>query len=163
MSENEVSEISEEYEGLKWKAPEHPFWHKSGEWYASVAIIGGALAISAAIFSNIILAILISVATIALLLIETIPPKEINVSITKGGVVIGPYRYPFTTLESFWINEMEDPPRLLLKSKKFFSPLLVIEIIGVKEEDVKKHLGQYLEEEEIYEPFFHWLMERMGF
>lgn len=156
MNENDL-------EKLKWVTPEHPFWSKDGDWYVSVIIIGTALVIASVIFKNLILAIFIVIATITLLLLATVPPKNISVILTKKGVVIGPHVYPYANLESFWVEELEQPPRLLLKSKKLLSPLIMIEIIEVEEEKIRNFLNRYIEEEELHEPLFHRILERLGF
>lgn len=148
---------------IEWQALEYPFWKKTAGWYSSVAIIGLAIALSSVIMGNFIFAVLVTISTFALLLMASIPPKKIKVSITKKGVVLGSYLYGYKNLESFSINELDSPPRLYLKSKRIFSPLIITEIVGVKNEDIRKALKQRLDEEELFEPLFHRLLEYLGF
>ncbi len=148
---------------INWTAPEYPFWKKNREWYIAVSIIGGSLVIASIIFNNFILAVLIAIITFSLLIMATVPPKKITVSIDNKGVVIGSYLYSFVNLESFWISDLENPPRLYLKSKKVFSPIIMIEVIETEEEEIRDFLKKYLKEEELYESFLHRLMERLGF
>ena len=148
---------------IEWTAPEYPFWQKPAEWYVSASIIGGSLVIASVFFNNFVLAILIAIITLSLLISATVPPKKITVSINKKGVTIGSLFYPFINLESFWISDLEDPSRLFLKSKKLLSPIIMIEIVEVEEEEIEKILKNYLEEEELYEPLLYRVMERLGF
>ena len=146
-----------------WRASEYPFKRKGSEWYSSVIIIALSVAIAIFMLGNLTLSILIVVATFALLLLASRPPQKITVALTQKGVVIGSRRYPYRNIESFYVNEATDPARLYLKSKKFFSPLIVIEIVGVENEAVHTYLYQHLDEEELYESVFQKAMEYMGF
>jgi hypothetical protein len=148
---------------IDWVAPEYPFWKKSREWYIAVSIIGGSLVIAAVIFNNFILAVLITIIIFSLLIMATVPPKKISVSIDNKGVIIGSYLYSFINLESFWISNLENPSRLYLKSKKVFSPMIMIEIMDTEEEMIRNFLKKYLKEEELYESLLHRVMERLGF
>ncbi|MGM0482620.1 MAG: hypothetical protein ACQEP6_02005 [Patescibacteria group bacterium] len=148
---------------VKWETREHPFRKKPGGWYSSVMIIGTALAVASIILGDIIFAILIIIAMFALLLASSVPPKEIEASVTEKGVVIGSYFYQYENLKSFWINKIDDPPRLLLKSEKKLSPLIGVEIMNINEEEVRGHLKEKLKEEEMYEPVLQKIMEYIGF
>ena len=148
---------------LEWRAFEYPFWEKHTSWYSSVLIIGSAVAISSFFLVNTIFAILVMISTVSLLLISSIPPKKIDVSITNRGVVMGRYFYSYKNLESFSISELDKPPRLYLKSKKTLAPLIITEINEVDIEEVRDVLKGHFDEEELFEPFFHRLFEYIGF
>lgn len=148
---------------IKWETREHPFREKTGSWYSSVMIIGGALAVSAIMLGDVIFAVLIIIAVFALLLISSVPPKKIKVSVKEKGLVMGPYFYPYDQIESFWINEIDVPPRLLLKLKRKLSSLVSIEIMNINEKEIRDHLKEKLKEEEMYEPILQKLLEYIGF
>ncbi|MGM0629166.1 MAG: hypothetical protein ACQESA_01965 [Patescibacteria group bacterium] len=148
---------------IKWETREHPFRKKPGAWYSSVMIIGAALAIAAMMLGDVIFSILIIIAMFALLLVSSVPPRKIEAAIKEKGVVIGSYFYQYDSLESFYINKIDDPPRLLLKSKRKLSPLISVEIMNIKEEEVRDPLKEKLKEEELYQPLLQKIMEYIGF
>lgn len=159
--EEEKKEIIEEK--LEWNAPEYPFWRKTTEWYTSVLIIGLAIVVASIILENVIFAILVLISIFSLLLTSSITPKEITVSLTTRGVRIGSLFYSYTILESFWINNKENPPRLYLKSRKTLVPLISIQIVEMEENNVYHYLSVYIEQEELHESVFHKAMEYLGF
>ena len=168
MPELETEDISKEdlkpNEGIEWTTREYPHSPKEADWYTAVIIIAGALAIAAIILDNVIFGILIIVATFALLLFSAREPQPVDVTLTIDGVFIGDYFYPYENLESFNIWKYDDPPRLLLKSKKKLAPLVSIEIEEVDPDEVGDYLALFIEEEEeLRESVFHKIFERLGF
>ncbi len=162
MSENENYFTNNESNVLEWKTPEYPFKEKSREWYISLVVIGIGFVIGAIMLENYIFAILSIVAVLSIFIITSNPPKEVLVSISKKGVSIGSKEYHYSKIESFWVNELEEPPRLLIKTRDPLSSLISIQIIGVDEDDVRIKMIRYVEEEEMYEPVIQRLMEHLG-
>jgi hypothetical protein len=60
--------------------------------------------------------------------------------------------YPFLTLDSFWIDAHEHPPKVLFKSTKMFMPFISIYIEEVDREKVRDILLNYIAETELHEP-----------
>lgn len=150
--------------GIDWVTREYPHTPKEADWYTAVIIIAGALTVAAIILNNVIFGFLIIVATFALLLFSARTPEPVEVVLTINGVRIGDYFYPYENLESFNIWKYDDPPRLLLKSKKKLAPLISIEIEEVDSDEVGDYLALFLEEdEELHEPLFQKIFERLGF
>ncbi|MFP4539827.1 MAG: hypothetical protein ACLFNN_02730 [Candidatus Paceibacterota bacterium] len=148
---------------LKWDTPEYPFWRKTAEWYVSMIIISGSAVFAAVMLNNLIFAAFLAVAAFALLTMASIPPKNIKVKIKKRGIAIGKKYYPYENLESFYINDFEEPPRLFLKSKSLLSPLIVTQLGEIEEEEVEETLLKKLKKEYLQESFFQKLLERLGF
>ena len=87
----------------------------------------------------------------------------VHVEINDRGVIIGNVLYPFLTLESFWIDAHEEPPRILFKSTKTFMPYISIHIEGIDRERVRDVLLNYIAETEHHEPLTKKILERFGF
>lgn len=160
-------------ERLEWSTLEHEHTHKTADWYWAVGVIALSIAVTAVIFSNFLFAILIVVGAGALMIQSFHGPDEMNVAITSRGLVINKKLFPFSTLESFWVekdDEEEDDfgtegSKLLVKSHKLLMPLIVIPINEeeVDPEDVTDYMLEFVDEEELHEPLSQKIMEWMGF
>jgi hypothetical protein len=72
--------------------------------------------------------------------------------------------YPYTTLESYHIDEDDvRGPQLLIMSQKHFMPLLVLPIPEEYIDDIEEILSLRLPEEFLEEPLFTKLLELVGF
>jgi hypothetical protein len=149
---------------LTWQALEYKKKEKTVDWYWAVAVIVLSIAIIAIILGDGLFAIFIIVATITLLIFSAREPQWFEVTIDPRGFVIGRDHYPFANLDEFWVDITEkDSPKLILKSKKLTSPLIIIPIEGHDHLDVRAFLLNYLPEAELHEPLSHKIMERLGF
>lgn len=146
---------------IAWNAPEHLYVEKSQDWYWSVGIITLALSAVAFIFGNVVTGILVLVASVALVLHSSKPPRIVYHEVNDRGVIINNTLYPFLTLDSFWIPH--DEPKIILKSRKIFAPFVIIRIEEVDPEVIREILLKYIAETEHHESFFKLLMERFGF
>jgi hypothetical protein len=149
---------------ISWKVFEHATRQRPADWFWAVGIIAFALAATAVLFKNILFGVLIVFAAFTLMLQAARKPEQIECMIGSNGVSAGKKNYPFSTLESFWIDEtMANGPRLLLKSKKMLDPLIVIPIDEVHPDDIKGALLPHLSQIEMYEPLSQKIMEYLGF
>ncbi len=148
---------------ISWDAPEHHYTEKNNDWYWGVGIITLTAAALAFIFGNVIFGILIIVGVFALVVHAARKPSVIHIEINDRGIVIGEILYPFLTLESFWIDAEEHPPKILLKSTKTFMPYIIIHIAEIDREHVREVLLKYIAETEHHEPVMQKILERFGF
>lgn len=148
---------------IKWTGPEHHYTPKNGEWYWAVGIVSLTAAILSFMFSNPIFGILIIVGSTALTLSAHHPPKEITIEINDRGVIIDKTLFPFLHLESFWIDNDHNEPRLMIKSRKTFVPLISLIIRDTDDEDVRQILLKYIAEVEHPETLGKRILERLGF
>ena len=148
---------------IYWEAPAHFYVEKKTDWYWAVGIITLALAAVALMFGEILTGIFIIVAAVALVLHASKPPQRVYYEVNDRGLVFGDKLYPFLSLDSFWIPHDEPTPKLLLKSRKLFMPLIVIYIDEVDPEEVREVLLKYIAETEHSEPFLSHVLERFGF
>jgi len=153
---------------INWKTIEHHHEDKSSDWYWILGIIAITTAILAVYVGNILFAIVILLAAFTMILHVHTDHAEIDVYINKKGIRINQTLYPYSTLESFWIDEEEEfdhiPNQLLIKSAKTLVPLIIIPITSnIDIEELKDYLLTYIDEEEMEEPFSNRLMEFLGF
>lgn len=148
---------------LEWEAHEYVHTDKSTDWYWSVGLIAITLAVIAILMHNLLFAVVIIVATAALLMLSVRKPRLIKFEINSRGVVIDDLLYPYSTLDSFWVEDKFFVDKLILKSQKPLMPLIVIPFTDINPEEMRDTMLQYLHEEEHEEPLSHSLMERLGF
>lgn len=151
-------------ETLSWKAPEHPVKDRDANWFITVGVIAFSIALSAIIYGNILFAILIVIAIFTLILFVVKKPRILTFTLTPEALLIDEERYPYASLESFWIlYKNGSSTKLIIQSKKLLVHHLTILIEEIDPEDIKKHLSQYLPEEEVYEPLTQQIMDYLGF
>jgi len=150
---------------IQWKAHEYVHTEKTSEWYWAVGLIAVAGSVGALLFNNVLFAIFILVAAFVLALLATQKPKHIEFAVTQRGIRIDTTLYPYSTLESFAIDESasNNTPKLILESRKIFAPNLIIPIEDVDPDDVHDFIANFLPEEDHYEPLTHRVMEWLGF
>ncbi len=150
-------------EKLSWQTHEYHHTEKTSDWYWIVGIVTVSIALIAIILNNIIFAILIIVSSFTMSLFASKKPEIINVDIDNAGVTINKTRYPYSNLDSFWVELTHFRPRMILKSKKMFMPYIVVFIEEVDPEDVREALSSRIQEEEHHEPFLEKLLIYLGF
>lgn len=148
---------------LEWEALEHHHEEKSNDWFWAVGIISLSIAVTAIIFQNVLFGVLILIGAFSIILHSTRHPKTHKITIDQRGVTIDKFHYPYKSLGSFWINEQENPPVLLLKSQRFFLPLVVLRLEGIHPDDVREYLKETLYEDEMHEPLLQKVAEYFGF
>ena len=89
--------------------------------------------------------------------------NDTNFEINEKGITVEKVQYPYTSLESFWVEENVGLPKVLVKSKKVMMPYIILPIEGVEPSHIREYLAQYLPEEEHHEPLLQYVMEYLGF
>lgn len=148
---------------ISWNAPTHRYFEKRTDWYWAVGVITLAISVVCIIFGQIITGIFVIVAAVALVLHASKPPRVVTCEVNDRGIMMDGVLYNFLALESFWIPHDELPPKLLVKSRKLFMPLIVIYIDEVDPEEVRAVMQKYIAETEHHEPFLKHFLEWLGF
>jgi hypothetical protein len=148
---------------ISWNSKEHLSGQKTNDWYWSVGIITLALAVIAFLFDNVISGILVVVAGFTLVLHVSLGARDVYCEINDRGIVYDKHFYPFLSLDSFCVPHDEIPPRLLIKSNRLLTPLIVIYIDEVDPEKVREIMLKYLAEVEHRESLFKKILEWLGF
>jgi len=149
---------------IQWEAAEHEHKERSTDWFWTVGIVVVAGAITAIILENFLFAIVILLAGFAITLFNARRPVVHEFELSQRGLRIGSKRYPYLTLESFWVEDEQRPdePKLLVTSKKPFVPHLVIPLGNLDPQNVREFLLPLLKEEEQRESLAHHLFEWFG-
>lgn len=149
---------------ITWDAPEHHHVEKGNDWFFALTIIVISLVLVAILFNNVLLAVLLGLAGGALAVSAAKRPSIIPYAVTLRGVRIDDRIYPFSTLESYRIDD-EDPrgPQLLVKSSHKLMPLMVMPIPVDYVDDIHDILSENLAEENLEEPLFVKVLELFGF
>jgi hypothetical protein len=149
---------------ISWNILEYKKKEKNVDWYWAVIVISLSLAIIAFVIGDGLFSIFIILATLILLSFSNTEPRRFEVIVDKRGFKVGKDTYPFATLDEFWVDITEEnSPKILLKSKKVFMPLIVIPLEDHHHLDIRDFLLQYLPEKEMHEPLSQKIMEKLGF
>lgn len=156
--------MSEQVRSITWDAYEHHYSEKKSDWFWILGIITIAITVASIVLGNTLFAVLILIAGLVTALHATKEPKIIPFAVTQRGLRIDEKLYPYSSLESFYINE-EDPdgPQLLAKSEKLFMPMLILPLPEEYVDDIENILASRLPEEHLEEPVIIKLFEFFGF
>ncbi len=150
-------------EPLVWEAFEYVHREKSADWYWAVSIIAISITVTAVLFNDILFAIFIILSFFTLMLYAKRKPHLLQIKLDGRGIQEGRVRYPYSTIESFWVEDRFGDHKIILKSKKKTMPYIVIPIKDVSANEVHEHLKKHLPEEEHSEPLAKRIMEYLGF
>ena len=148
---------------LSWNTPTHIHIEKNSDWYWIVGIVSITLAFISILLGNVLFGILIIVGSATLTLYASKKPDTVSVEIHSKGITIHNTFYPYTNLESFWVEEKELVPRILFKSTKKIAPYISILTGNEDSEQIRHELLLYLPEVKHSEPFLEKLLIYFGF
>lgn len=146
-----------------WHAHEYVHREKSADWYWAVGIIAVSMAVTAVLFNNVLFAIFIILSFFILMFYAKRKPALLQIKLDERGIEEGRERYPYSTIESFWVEDQFGEFKIIIKSKKKVLPYIVIPINDVGADAVRDHLKRFLPEEEHNEPLAKRVMEYLGF
>jgi hypothetical protein len=157
--------MSNPVDKIIWHHHEHAHIERSVDWYWSVGIVAIGSIILCLFFKQFLFALIIILFVVIVFQNSKRVPPLLKFEITRKGVRAGNTAYPYSMLESFWVEDTEFRDVLLLRTKKPFSPILVIPFDSTETnpEVMRDYLLDYLHEEELEEPLSHILMEKLGF
>jgi hypothetical protein len=150
-------------ETLSWDVLEHNHGEKSADWYWSLGIIALTIALLCILFGNILLAIFVVLAAFTMGLHAHKEPKLITIELNSRGILVDSTLYAYSALESFWIEEHDNPPNIIIQSKKHLMPYVVLPINHLSPDDVRDYLLLHLKEVEHHESLGHKALEYLGF
>lgn len=149
---------------IEWEAPEHHHGPKSSDWFWVLGIMVISGAIASVLFNNILLALVILIGGAVMGILATRPPKTVTFAVTQRGIRIDSNFYPYTTLETYFIDEHPMiGDQLLIRSQKMFMPLLILPLPEDDVDEIEAIIAERIPEEHIEEPFANKLLEFFGF
>jgi len=134
---------------VEWQGREYDHDPKSADWYWALGIVAVAGSIAAVLFGNFLLAVLIVIATIAIVLHAAKEPPVHTFRLLDTGLMVGPDLHPYERMHSFTVLEDIDgeyPPVLSIKTESWHSPHLVIPLQGVDADLIYAHLLHHVDE-----------------
>ena len=150
-------------EPIIWETPEYVYRERSTDWYWAVGIIAISISITSILFNNILFAIFIALSFFTLMLYTKRTPHTLQIKIDDRGIQVGRVKYPYSSLESFWVEDRFGDDKIIMKSKKLTMPYIVITIEDTEVDEVRNRLKKFLTEEEHTEPLARRIMEYLGF
>lgn len=148
---------------LRWSAYEHEHIERGSDWFWALGIIAVSAALTSILFSNILFAILILMAALTIGIIAHHPPQLHEFEIGEKGIWVGPTLYPFENIISFWVEEEQGEPTLLVDTVAFMTPNLIIPLGDTDPKAVRNFLRDRIEEIPMQEPLAHKILEVFGF
>src|SRR3990167_8386952 len=149
---------------MEWDAHEYEHKERSPDWFWAVGIISVSVTIAAVIFGNIIFGILVLIGAFALSLFASRPPHGLRVAVDEKGITKGGVRYPYSTIQSFWIDTEHPHKKIILRSEKLFMPLIIVPLGNeVDTEQLHENLSNFLPEEFHSLPLIERILEYLGF
>lgn len=156
--------MAEVINAVTWEAPEHHHIEKGNDWFWALGLLAIAGAAGAFVFGNVLFGVVILLGAITMAIFALNDPRTIPFAVTARGVRIGTTLYPYTTLESYYIDEEhEHGPQLLVKSERTFMPLLILPIPEEYIDDIEDLVSSRLPEETLEEPLSNRILEFFGF
>jgi hypothetical protein len=148
---------------ITWSVQEYEHKEKRTDWYIALGVIAVSIAVASFLLGNTLFAILIIVGTFTLAIYSMREPGIMEIELSKRGILINDTVYPYNTLESFWVEEYDKEPKIIIQSEKVLMPYIIIPLGNTDPDEVREFLFEYLDEEEHHEPLSHKLMEYLGF
>lgn len=157
--------MNERLHTIQWEAHPHLPRVRGDDWYWVLGIIGVSSAVAAFILGNVLFGIVIILGALVMMIyaqVETHDP--IPYAISPAGITVQSTTYPYTKLESFYINRQHHlGPHLLVNRTEGLDHILVIPIPDEYVDDIDAMIAIYLPEQHIEEPLSHRIMELVGF
>ncbi|MHB8913879.1 MAG: hypothetical protein ACYC4I_02620 [Minisyncoccota bacterium] len=151
---------------VEWEGREYEHSPKSYDWYWVLGIVAVASTLSAMLFGNYLLSLLIIIAATAIALHAAKEPPMHRFRLVDTGLMIGDDLHPFGRMLSFSVLEHIEgtlPPLLSIKTESWHSPHLVIPLDGVDVDLVYAHFLHNVNEEEHRHTFVDLVAAWLGF
>lgn len=150
-------------QGVVWQALEYHHFEKSSDWYWILGIVAVTVTVLCILFGNILFGVFIILASIVGGVYAGRAPEIVESEISTKGIRFHKTFYPFDTLDSFWIEEEDVHPKIVVKSKKTLMTQILIPLGDMPADEIRAILLEYIPEIRIREPFLHKLLEYFGF
>lgn len=149
---------------VSWEAPEHYHIEKTADWYWILGILATAGFVACVIFENVLFGLVILLGSCVMMLYAYRGPKVIPFEISARGIRVDSDFFPYSTLESFFLDE-EHPmgPQVIVKQKQLLSQYLIFPIPESYVQEIDALLSTRLPEEHLQEPISHQVLEFFGF
>ena len=145
---------------------EFDYRRRSADWYWAISIVTICLSAVSFIYDNSLFGIFIILAGATIIFNSKRAPGYFEYELTEKGIKINEQTHPHIEFEAFWVSESKySPPKLILKTNKIASPLMVIQIETdyVDAHVVRDFLLDHIPEDRMHEPLSLRVMQLLGF
>ena len=148
-----------------WESPEFEFKEKSKYWYWIVGVVALIIIAISLFLGNYLFGFFILVGTFLMFVLSTQKPLSLPVEVSEHGIKIHDKMHPYTEIDSFWIGENKNGEAvLILLTRKPINPRISIIIQPhVNIMQLREYLLNFIEEQELREPFTDKIIDKIGF
>lgn len=129
---------------LKWTSPSRPFKKRDRDFFTTI----GAMAFLIIVILFFMKEWLLIGAILALIFVvyslNTVPPENIEHTITAKGIISAGHTYEWVSLSEFWFSQKYGHHLLLIQTKLRFPPRLILLTNGESREEIQKILSPHL-------------------
>ncbi len=150
---------------INWTVPEYSHKERENDWFWTIGLIT-IIACGIAIWlHNYVFAIFLLISGGSLILFTLRHPQNITYTIETKGLSMGKDLYPWKSLKSFNIKNIEHEPyaKLMIETSKYFLPIYTIPVPKELETQIKETLLLVLPRSEVDESRSMIFMEKLGF
>lgn len=134
---------------FEWHAKEYASEEKSADWYWALGIVALALIIVCILFNDVLLALVVLAAAIAVALQAAKHPRIHRFAIVDTGILVDNHLYKYDDMLHFSVLEYLDetiPPALSIKTRHLFAPHLLIPIVDHDPIQIYEYMSLHLTE-----------------
>lgn len=148
-----------------WESPEFEFREKTKKWYWIVGVTTILLIIIAIILQNYLFGFLVLISGFLMFSLSTKEPLSMPIEISQHGIKIHNDMYPYGKIETFWIGKnRENEAILLFRADRKINPVISVAIQpNINIMQLREYLIQFIEEQEMREPFTNKVIDKIGF
>lgn len=148
---------------IRWHAFEHGHVERGSDWFIALGVAAISIALTSIIVGNTLFGILIIAAAIVWGLTAQTPRQLVEFEISERGIRAGEAFYRFESVVSFWVEEHESrPPLLLIDTTKFMTPNLAIPLENIDPKLVRAYLLEHVDEVPMKESVAQKFLELLG-
>ncbi len=153
-----------EKELLKWVGPSRPFHTQSRQFFSTVGVIVVLVGLILILASEWMLIIMMVAGVFAYYIWSTVPPEEVEYTITNKGIRAHSKLYKWSELQQWWIEEKWGNKLLSLEQVAGWPKRVYLVLKNINLNELSEILNQYLilEKPELtsMDKFSHWIEEK---
>ena len=135
-------------QGISWHVETHAHRERTPDWYWALGLLALGGAGLSVFFGNLLFAVILLVGGGSIGFLAARGPREHSVRLDQKGVTLDGTLYPFKNIESFWVEEGEEP-RLLVTTSGILHPQLVVPLYSsARAQTARNYLRRFAKEEE---------------
>ncbi len=145
-----------------WQSHQEAASKKTKNWYVTIGIVAGGVALASFIVGNILFGFLILIGGFTVMLAGSRPAGEKKYGLSDSGVHLDERIIPWASVELFSINDRASPYRLTIKTKTLLGTT-VIPLIDIDHRAVRTEFkNNNIEEVDDIDSFTEMLVEKLG-